>query len=215
MMGVSWGEAALSCGWRAEGIRVEKSEAFSLRLRRLSWPGRGADQAHAVESPERRLTRESAALIREFVRLNRRRHRPDPSLSPSELARWEELRWWIEELLSAPGRSRRPARKALRVPADLKVHYSDPEHDALGSAHEIAECGLFLATDSPPPVGTPLHLKLVGDRGETIEVEGTVVWTRGPGEPGGPPGIGVEFSSLDHEQREAVVYLVERALAAL
>lgn len=168
-----------------------------------------------MESPTRRLTRESSDLVKEFLRLNRRRIRPDPPLSTPELTRWEELRWRIEELLSARGYGQRPARKALRVPTDLKVHYSDPEHDALASAHEIAEGGLFLATDSPPPVGTPLHLKVTGDDGETIEVEGAVVWVRRVGERGGVPGIGVEFAGLDDEQREAVAYLVEQALAAL
>jgi uncharacterized protein (TIGR02266 family) len=181
---------------------------------KLSWPRRSTDQSITVESPARRLTRKSAALIKEFLRLNRRRIQPPP-LSDPELARWEELRWRIEELLSAPGRGKWPARKALRVPADLKVEYADPEQEALARAHEIAEGGLFLATDSPPPLGTPLHLKLTGDDGETIEVEGAVVWVRRAGEPGGPPGVGVEFSNLDDEQRDAVVYLVQQALAAL
>jgi uncharacterized protein (TIGR02266 family) len=167
-----------------------------------------------VESPARRLTRASAALIKEFLGLNRRRIQPPP-LSDSELARWEELRGRIEDLLSAPGQGKRPVRKALRVPTDLKVQYSDPEQDALARAHEIAEGGLFLATDSPPPLGTPLHLKLTGDDGESIEVEGAVVWVRRAGEPGGPAGVGVEFADLDDQQREAVAYLVEQALAAL
>jgi uncharacterized protein (TIGR02266 family) len=183
--------------------------------RRLSRERRSADDKNALESPARRLTRESADLVKEFLRLNRRRIRPDPPLSTPELVRWEELRWQIEELLAAPGYGQRPARKALRVPTDLKVHYSDPDHDALASAHEIAEGGLFLATDCPPPVGTPLHLKLTGDDGATIEVEGAVVWVRRAAGRGGPPGIGVEFAELDDEQREAVAYLVEEALAAL
>jgi uncharacterized protein (TIGR02266 family) len=129
--------------------------------------------------------------------------------------RWEELRWRIEELLAAPGYGRRLARKALRVPTDLKVHYSDPDRDELARAHEISERGLFLATDNPPPVGALLHLKLMSDDGESIEVEGTVVWSRRAGERGGPPGAGVELAELDAEQFAAVARLVEQALAAL
>jgi uncharacterized protein (TIGR02266 family) len=169
-----------------------------------------------MESPERSPTRESADLVEEFRQLNRRRIHPDPPLSTLELTRWEELRGRIEERLSGPPpRSRGPARKTLRVPADLKVHYSDPERDETASAREIAEGGLFLATDSPPPVGTPLHLKLTNDDGEVVEVEGAVVWVRRVGEDVGPPGVGVEFADLDEAKREAVAYLVEQALAAL
>jgi uncharacterized protein (TIGR02266 family) len=180
-----------------------------------------------LQASARRLTRRSADLIKEFVRLNRRRILPNPPLSAPELRRWEELRWQIEELLSAPGHGQRHARKALRVPTDLKVAASFAQRAAgersrpggadevLANAHEIAEGGLFLATESPPPAGTPLHLKLTGDDGKMTEVEGIVVWVRRAGERGGPPGIGVEFSALDADQREAVAFLVEQALAAL
>ena len=181
----------------------------------LSRARRGADYKSVLESPTRRLTRLSADLIKDFLRLNRRRIHPSPPLSAPELRRWEELRWRLEELLAAPGYGRRPVRKALRVPTDLKVEYSDPEHEVLASAHEIAEGGLFLATESPPQVGSPLHLKLIGDDGSTTEVEGTVVWVRRVGERGGASGVGVEFAQLDASQREAVAYLVEQALAAL
>ena len=213
MMGVSWGCAALLLGGPPVRFVSKNMRFFPPRLE-LSRRRRSVDQSITVESPARRLTRESAALIKEFLGLNRRRIQPPP-LAHSELAHWEELRWRIEDLLSAPGCGARPARKALRVPTDLKVEYSDPEQEALARAHEIAERGLFLATDSPPPLGTLLHLKLTGDDGEAIEVEGEVVWVRYFGEPGGPPGVGVEFADLDDEQREAVAYLVEQALAAL
>jgi len=167
-----------------------------------------------VRSLAPRLTRDSAELLQEFLRLNRRRIRPNPALSTRELDRWEELRSQIEERLSGP-RGRRSVRKSLRAPADLRVHYSDAARAETTRTREIAEGGLFLATDSPPPVGTPLQLKLTGDNGEMTDVEGAVVWVRRAGDPGGPPGIGVEFADLDVAQREAVAYLVEQALAAL
>lgn len=169
----------------------------------------------AVESPARRLSRQAADLIREFLLLNRRRFHPGPALTARERQRWEELRWQIEELLSARGHGRRPERKALRVPTELKVEYCDRDCPVLATAHEIAEDGLFLATDGPPAIGAALHLKIVGEDGQTIEVEGTVTWLRRVGERGGPPGIGVEFAHLDAQQREDVAHLVEQALAAL
>lgn len=168
-------------------------------------------------SSPRRLAPEASALVREFLRLNRRRVRRNPPLTALEHERWMDLRWRIEEALGGPGGGARsgPRRKALRVPSDLKVEYADPEREEISCAQEIAEGGLFLATDRPLAVGTPLHLKLTGDAGEIVEVEGAVVWARRAGDPSGPAGMGVRFESLDPAQREAVAYLVEAALEAL
>jgi uncharacterized protein (TIGR02266 family) len=109
----------------------------------------------------------------------------------------------------------RVRRKALRVPTNLEVECADSKGSALARARQIAEGGVFLATERRFSVGTPLFLRLTGNRGEIVEVEGRVVWVRQPGSAEGPPGVGVEFSDLDAAQREAVTYLVEEALAAL
>jgi len=161
-------------------------------------------------------TPETARLVEEFLSLNRRRIRGDPPLSAQEWVRWSELRWLIEEALSGGTAPRNGVRrKALRVPSNLAVECSKPASGALGPVREISEGGVFLVTERPLPVGTPLNFRLVGDRGETVEVEGAVVWVRRPGSDERPPGMGVEFSNLDESQREAVAYLVEEALAAL
>lgn len=162
-----------------------------------------------------RLTPETARMVQEFLRLNRRRILASPRLSPEEEERWSLLRWQIEEAMSGSSARHGARRRALRVPADLKVECAEPASTELGSAQEISEGGVFLATERPFSVGTPLHLRLTGDRGETVEVEGAVVWVRRPGSGGGAPGVGIEFSTLDASQREAVGYLVEEALAAL
>ena len=162
-----------------------------------------------------RLSPETARMVKEFLCLNRRRIRCQPPLSPRERTRWSELRWRIEESMSgsAPGDGTR--RKALRVPSNLRIECSAGESHESDCAREISEGGVFLVTERPIAVGTPLRLRLTGDRGQTVEVEGAVVWSRSPGQGAPPPGIGVEFLDLDESQREAVVYLVEEALAAL
>jgi Tfp pilus assembly protein PilZ len=149
-------------------------------------------------------------MIQEFLLLNRRRFR-GPLLSREERDRWSELRWRIEDAMCGSAARHGHRRQALRVPSSLKV---DCDHE-LGSAREISERGILLVTDRPFAVGTPLNLRLIGDRGETVEVEGAVVWVRRPGSSDGPPGVGIEFAALDASQREAVAYLVEEALAAL
>ncbi len=152
--------------------------------------------------------------MREFGALRRRR-RTLPAVCDSALARWEELRWRIEEALEDASPATRPRRRALRVPSDLRVPFSDGDRDAVGRVRTIAERGLFLSTERPQPVGTPLHLRLTDANGDAVDVEGSVVWVRRPGDPGGPPGMGVEFADLDDAQRDAVAYLVEEALGAL
>src|SRR2546422_11608170 len=106
---------------------------FHVR-RSATWVGEPMTRV-PLRSPERRLTRESADLVKEFLRLNRRRIRPDPPPSARELARWEDLRWQNEELLSGPaGGGLRRARRALRVPADLDGRYSDRPHGGVVQA---------------------------------------------------------------------------------
>ena len=154
-------------------------------------------------------------MVQEFLGLNRRRLRDSLRFSPEQQDRWTVLRWRIEEAMGGSAARHGAARRSLRVPADLKVECEDSARSEVATAHEIAEGGVFLVTDQPFAVGTPLRLRLLGDRGETVEVEGAVVWVRQPGSAGGPPGVGIEFSSLDASHREAVAYLVEEALAAL
>jgi len=155
-----------------------------------------------------------AQLVREFIELGRHRLDGNRQHRDAESVRWNELRWQLEAAIEGfedPARRR----KALRVPSDLEVRCAGREREERARARCIAEGGLFLATERPPPVGTPLRLKLVGDGGETVEVAGAVVWVREPGQPGGPPGAGIEFKQLDESQRQAVAYLVEEALEAL
>jgi len=161
------------------------------------------------------LTPETTSLVREFLALNRRRLRGNPCLSPHEKKRWIELRGQIEEGLSGSAPPNGARRRALRVPSQFTAECWDSASKELGCAEEIAEGGVFLATERPFPIGTPLRLRLTGDRGETVEVRGAVVWVRSLESGGAPAGMGIEFSNLDQSQWEAVAYLVEQALAAL
>ena len=74
--------------------------------------------------------------------------------------------------------------------------------------------GMFLVTERPSPVGTALRFRLIGDSGQSVEVEGAVVWVRLPGTDERSPGMGIEFLNLDETKHEAVTYL-EEALTEL
>ena len=163
----------------------------------------------------RPLPLETAALVREFLLLNRRRTRGDPPLALEELERWMELRPLLEQALGArPREAGRGRRRALRVPTHLKVRFACDARDELGSARDVSEGGLFLASERPPPPGTPLHLCLEGAGGR-VEVEAVVMWARERSGPDGPAGMGVRFENLDEDQRRAIASLVEEALASL
>src|SRR5205823_5070021 len=105
-----------------------------------------------------RLTSETARIIEEFLRLSRRRVRGSPYLSREEQDRWSGLRSRIEDAIGGSATRHGDRRKALRAPSSLKVECVPSASAELGSAREISEGGIFLATDRPLPVGTPLYL---------------------------------------------------------
>lgn len=169
-----------------------------------------------TDADERRLTPQATALVQEFLRLDRRRRRRNPALTDLEHRRWLDLRWRIEAALEGPHAKREgPPRKSLRVPSSYKAEFACSQREEISQVREIGAGGLFLATERPLAVATPLHLELTGDAGESLEVEGAVVWIRRRGDGPGPAGMGVRFEGLDDTQREAVGHLVASALAAL
>ena len=159
----------------------------------------------------------SAALVEEFLPLNRRRTRGDPPLSVAELERWMELRWLLDHALN--GKSiidgqGHPLRRTLRVPTNLKVRATRGSAIEVFSSQDISEGGLFLVTRRPLAPGTPLHLEIeISDAAPPIAVDGTVTWVRESGDESGPVGMGIRFDHPDEEKQSAICALVERALS--
>jgi uncharacterized protein (TIGR02266 family) len=157
-----------------------------------------------------------ASLVREFLPLNRRRLQGEPALTESELARWEQLRDLLEDVQGAvppaPGERRR---RSLRVRTHLKVLVTTHLAQELLLVHDVSENGVFLRTQRPSPVGTPLQIEFHDLRGRSLELEATVVWVRTEGEGHGPAGMGVAFHALSDWDRTVLLELVEAALEAL
>lgn len=58
--------------------------------------------------------------------------------------------------------------------------------------------GLFVRSREPKPAGTRVVLKLQLSHGELVlQGAGRVAWARAPGDPSGPPGMGVELETVD------------------
>ncbi|HEY5925580.1 MAG TPA: response regulator [Kofleriaceae bacterium] len=87
-------------------------------------------------------------------------------------------------------------RKSDREPVTLFVEYEGAD-DLVGDYTEnLSSGGTFVATNRELPIGTQITLVL-GFPGllEPISVQGTVRWTRGPGEAGDDEaGAGIEFA---------------------
>jgi len=87
---------------------------------------------------------------------------------------------------------------------------------------DLSSGGAFVRTAEPPPVGTPLVLRLGGPLGPTptgdagIELHGRVVWRRASDQ---EPGMGVDFSQLTgtgaRRLREMLRVASERGRVAL
>ncbi len=157
-----------------------------------------------------------ASLVREFLPLNRRRLHGQPALTVAELERWEQLRDLLEDsqgaVPPAPGERRR---RSIRVRTHLKVLVTTHLAQELLLVHDVSENGVFLRTQRPSAVGTPLQIEFHDLRGRSLELEASVVWVRTEGEGHGPAGMGVAFHALSDWDRTVLLELVEAALEAL
>ncbi len=106
------------------------------------------------------------------------------------------------------------SRAFVRVPLALNVSFE--------SRGEVREClmknlsagGIFVATESPLPIGTPFNVRIRIERtGEEIELPGEVVSVGASADLADDEhGMGIRFVNLDEAQREQVAELSEQAM---
>jgi uncharacterized protein (TIGR02266 family) len=90
---------------------------------------------------------------------------------------------------------RRFRRRTVRVRVDYDVDGA-PHHDW---ATTLGAGGIFIETETPPPVGQRLKLKFRLPDGQVPhEIEGRVAWamraSAAQGDPAPSPGMGIEFT---------------------
>ncbi len=96
------------------------------------------------------------------------------------------------------------------------VDCTDGETFLYASISNISALGIFIATRTPPPVGSTVSLRFTAPVEGDFELRGEVAWIN-PVRPDGDnlnPGFGVRFIELEPEMRERLVSLV-RAIAYL
>jgi len=165
-----------------------------------------------VEEPASSST-ELAAVVREFMPLNRRRVHGNPPLSVGELERWEELRELLEyEFGSANPPLAGSRRSQLRVPIHLKARIWG-NGESVSNLHDVSEGGAFIETSEILEPGTTLKLELDPGSGDApLQLDAVVRWVREIGNMDGPAGVGVEFENLEDGDFAALERIVDRAL---
>ena len=87
----------------------------------------------------------------------------------------------------------------------VKLAHKGVDEFAAKYATNLSDGGMFIRTREPKPRGTELSFKVELADGQRV-LQGTAVvrWTRADADPNGPPGMGLEFLSLDPASRALV-----------
>lgn len=98
-----------------------------------------------------------------------------------------------------------------RFEAELSVDWASGENFLFSYITNISEMGIFVRSDDPPAVGTPIRLRFGLPDDVPLELVGVVAWINPVRSDGTDlnPGMGVQFQDLSAAQREAVVHLVK------
>ncbi|MGE4544960.1 MAG: TIGR02266 family protein [Pedobacter sp.] len=111
-----------------------------------------------------------------------------------------------------------PRRAAPRVEAKMHVTYREPsgEHALTHFSINISTGGLFIETETPLPVGTPLLLDFtLPGHHDIVRCKGRVAWVNhadGPKHLRLPPGMGLQFFDLTLEDMALVRSYIMRSL---
>lgn len=94
-------------------------------------------------------------------------------------------------------------RRDERVVVEVDVGLLSDSNFYTGLAEDVSTGGVFVSTEKPLPPGTNVTLFFVLAAGRTLKAEGSVRWLRAP-ETGMTPGMGVAFTRLGDEERQAI-----------
>jgi uncharacterized protein (TIGR02266 family) len=106
--------------------------------------------------------------------------------------------------------SQKDRRHSERENVKIPVDYSAVDAFFSEFTTNINEGGMFIETETPPPLDTTVQLQVrLPDLERPIKLGGRVAWVS-DGKAGSPPGMGVEFQDLTPELRGTINDLVRR-----
>ncbi|MEM7410628.1 MAG: TIGR02266 family protein [Myxococcota bacterium] len=99
-------------------------------------------------------------------------------------------------------------RRSERVDLVVRVDYKTVDELFSEFARNINEGGMFVETETPPELGSPVALQFrVPGSEDPIQVMGRVARIT-EGDLQEPPGMGIEFEDLDEQSRDLINQLV-------
>jgi len=152
-------------------------------------------------------------LLRAYLALDKRRKAD--GLSPTDMARWSQLKNALSSHFE-PGIEEQHAqnRESVRVPLDLDVNFESRGEVRKCMMKNLSAGGIFVATESPLPIGTPFNVQIRIERtGEEIELPGEVVSVGVSANLAEEQhGMGIRFLHLTEEQIQQVTEFSEEAM---
>ena len=152
-------------------------------------------------------------LLRAYMALDKRRKAG--GLSPADMAHWSQLNAALNRHFQPSVKEQHAqSRASVRVPLALNVNFESRGEVRKCLMTNLSAGGIFVATESPLPIGTPSNLRIRIERtGEEIELPGEVVSVGASADLAKEEhGMGIRFVNLDEAQREQVHELCEHAL---
>jgi len=152
-------------------------------------------------------------LLRAYLALDKRRKAG--GLSPSELARWSQLKAALNRHFQPDLHEKHAqSRASVRVPLSLNVDFESRGEVRKCMMKNLSAGGIFVATEAPLPIGTPFNVRIrIEKTGELIELPGEVVSVGVSADLAHDQhGIGIRFHNLTDEQQKQVAELSERAM---
>lgn len=110
----------------------------------------------------------------------------------------------------------RPQRASERVAVRLAVTATSDHNFFMGFTENVSEGGIFVATDSPLPVGTTFELRIdVPELSHSLAVQGEVRWLREPTDLDLPRGMGIQFVDIDEHDANVLQRYVNQVRESL
>jgi len=152
-------------------------------------------------------------LFRAYIALDKRRKAG--GLSPTDMARWSQLKSALNRHFEPSVKEKHAkSRESVRVPLDLNVNFESRGEVRKCLMKNLSAGGIFVATESPLPIGTPFNVRIRIERtGEEIELPGEVVSVGVSANLSKEQhGMGIRFAHLTEAQAQLVAEFSEEAM---